>query len=111
MDAVQFPESPAFTRCLEEAGLALARRELAFDNKMDLLLASYRKAIGRDSIRPDPSPPENDVKNRLPPQTRFRRISINKTHRRSSIPIRARSKKPTTDKHHFPSRGTAVGKK
>jgi glycosyltransferase involved in cell wall biosynthesis len=32
------------------AALDLARRELSFDMKMDLLLASYHKAIGRDFI-------------------------------------------------------------
>lgn len=59
---VQIAESPDFARCLGVAGLELARRELAFDNKMDLLLASYRRAIGRNSISPDPSLQENDGK-------------------------------------------------
>jgi hypothetical protein len=40
-------ESPELRRRLGTAGLELARKELAFDQKMELLIASYRKAIAR----------------------------------------------------------------
>jgi glycosyltransferase involved in cell wall biosynthesis len=43
----QLAESPELRRRLGSAGLELARKELAFDQKMELLIASYRKAIVR----------------------------------------------------------------
>ena len=38
--------SPDLRRRLGDAGLELAREELSFDGKMDLVLASYRRAMG-----------------------------------------------------------------
>jgi hypothetical protein len=43
----QLAESPELRRRLGTAALELARKELAFDQKMELLIASYRKAIAR----------------------------------------------------------------
>ena len=42
----QLAASPDLRKRLGAAALDLAHRELSFDRKMDLLLASYRKAIG-----------------------------------------------------------------
>ncbi|MEI6073637.1 MAG: glycosyltransferase family 4 protein [Verrucomicrobiae bacterium] len=44
-------ESPDLRRRLGAAGLELARRELAFDDKMNLLLVSYRKAANTKTVR------------------------------------------------------------
>ena len=41
----QLSESPDLRRRFGGAGLELARKQLSFDNKMELVLASYRKAI------------------------------------------------------------------
>jgi len=42
----QLAASPDLRRRFGTAALELARRELSFDMKMDLLLASYRQALG-----------------------------------------------------------------
>jgi len=44
---LRLAESPDLRHRLGGAGLDLARRELAFDRKMELLLASYRRALSR----------------------------------------------------------------
>jgi len=44
---VQLSESPELRRRFGDAGLKLARAHLSFDHKMELVLASYRKAIAR----------------------------------------------------------------
>lgn len=43
---LQLAVSPDLRRRLGDAGLELAREELSFDGKMDLVLASYRRAMG-----------------------------------------------------------------
>ena len=52
---VRLAESPALRHSLGCDGLALARQELPFDRKMELVLASYRRAINRDSVGKLPS--------------------------------------------------------
>jgi len=44
---MRFAESPDLRLRLGRAGLDLARQELGFDQKMELVLASYRRAMSR----------------------------------------------------------------
>ena len=46
---MRFAESPDLRLRIGRAGLDLARRELGFDRKMELMLSSYRRAIRRTS--------------------------------------------------------------
>ena len=52
---MRFAESPDLRLRLGRAGLDLARRELGFDRKMELVIASYRRAIGRICIGMGPA--------------------------------------------------------
>lgn len=56
---VQLAESPDLCRRLGDAALELARRTLTFDSKMELLLASYRKAMSRSSTEAAPKHQKN----------------------------------------------------
>jgi len=49
---VKLAASPDLRRRFGAAALDLAQRELSFDVKMELLLASYRKALGQDLTDP-----------------------------------------------------------